>query len=133
MLQLVRGVVSVNLVFVVVGYSALTPFLKGHRAATWTTFAGLALLVGGALIGLVPSGLAVAGVAASLPVYGAVSIALVITGLGARLCSSLNVAAVGRIDLRALDAQLAVLYVAFVAAATRLLWGMSGRRSFFPP
>jgi hypothetical protein len=35
----------------------------------------------------------------------------------------LDVAVIGRIDLRALDAQLAVFYIAFAGAAGRLLWG----------
>jgi hypothetical protein len=217
--QLVGGIVWLNLVFVLVGYCALSAFLRGRPAATWATFAGVALLVGAGLVGIVLSGLAVAGSATSLPVFGAAAAVLALAGLGvgirapasragtrfqapaARTVSvreswvaavaaggvvavcclvvvagfraspwlddawtfwlakgvelsrsgldkrlflpntdfvsftsphyplwwsivgGLDVAAVGRIDLRAVDAQLAVLYMAFAAAATRLLWG----------
>jgi hypothetical protein len=217
--QLVGGVIWLNLVFLLVGYCSLTAFLRGRPAATWATFAGVALLVGAGLVGIVLSGLAVAGSATSLPVFGATAAVLALAGLGVGIRASasrvglgfqapavrvisvverwvaavavggvvavccvvvvagfraspwlddawtfwlpkgvelsrsgldkrvflpntdfvsftsphyplwwsivggLDVAAVGRIDLRALDAQLAVLYVAFTAAATRLLWG----------
>jgi hypothetical protein len=217
--QLIGGVVWLNLVFIVVGYCALLAFLRGRPVATWATFAGVALLVGAGLTGIVLSGLAVAGSAISLPVFGTTAAVLAIAGLGVgthpsmsradirfqapaartgsvvesciaavaagaivavcclvvvagfraspwlddawtfwlpkgvelsrsgldervflpntdfasftnphyplwwSIVGGLDVAAVGRIDLRALDAQLAVLYIAFAAAATRLLWG----------
>jgi hypothetical protein len=216
--QLIVGIICLNLVFVLVGYSALMAFLRGLPAATWVTFAGVALLVGAGLVGIVLSGLAVAGSATSLPVFGAVTLALAGLGVGIRASASragirfqapaartvsvieswvaavaaggavavcclvvvaafraspwlddawtfwlpkgvelsrsgldqrvflphtdfvsfanphyplwwsivggLDVAVVGRIDVRALDAQLAVLYIAFASAVGRLLWGL---------
>jgi hypothetical protein len=218
-LQLVAGVLWLNLVFVLVGYRTLLAFLRGRPVATWATFAGVALLVGAGLIGIALSGLAVAGLTISLPLFGATAAVLALAGLGVgtrafvsragiefqahaarsgsvverciaavaaggivavcclvvvagfraspwlddawtfwlpkgvelsrsgldkrvflpntdfvsftsphyplwwSIVGGLDVAAVGRIDLRALDAQLAVLYIAFSAAATRLLWG----------
>ena len=66
MAQLIGGVICLNLVFVLVGYSALVAFLRGLPATTWATFAGVALLVGAGLVGIVLSGLAVAGLSTPL-------------------------------------------------------------------
>jgi hypothetical protein len=48
------------------------------------------------------------------------------------IIGGLDVSAVGRVDLRAVNAQIAVLYVAFAAAATRLLWGYVRRAILLP-
>ena len=48
------------------------------------------------------------------------------------LITGLDAAAVGRIDLRAMNAQIVVLYVAFVSAAVRLLWGRVRPRILLP-
>ena len=48
------------------------------------------------------------------------------------IIGGLDVSAVAHIDLRALNAQIAVLYVGFAAAATRLLWGRVRRAILVP-
>lgn len=219
MSELIIGVLVLNLVFTLVGYCALATFLRGSSAATWISFAGVGLLVGAGLIGLILGALAVAGAPASVSVFGATAVGLALSGVGAAtrpaasrvnirfrppparadspvhgwiasiaagavvaicflvvvagfrsspwlddawtfwlpkgvalsttglderlfvpnddfvsftsphyplwwsLVGGLDVAAVGRIDLRAVNAQLALLHAAFAAAATRLLWG----------
>jgi hypothetical protein len=217
MLQLIGGVLWLNLVFVGVGYAVLAAFLRGRSVAGWGSFAGVALLVGAGLVGVVLSWLVVLGLPSSLPVFVATAGVMIGLGLaGARLSDrvaiatsparalprsslgrwiaaaaagailgvcgvvlvagfrsspwlddawafwlpkgvelsraglnpklfvpnadyitftsadypvwwsligGLDVAAVGRIDLRAVNAEIAVLYGAFAAAALRLLWG----------
>jgi hypothetical protein len=218
MAQLVGGILWLNFVFVLVGYCALSAFLRGRSTAGWASFAGVALFVGVGLVGLALSSLVVVGLRSSLPVFGATAGVLAAVGLaagvmrpqsitrtasGARegeiasgakrwlaaasggtivaMCcivlvagfrsspwlddawtfylpkgielsragldqrlfvpnshfaafigpdrplwwsviGGLDTSAVGHIDLRAINAQMAVLYVAFAAAVTRLLW-----------
>jgi hypothetical protein len=217
MAQLVGGIFWLNLIFVLVGYCVLSSFLRGRSAAAWGSFAGVALLVGAGLVGVVLSTLVVIGLSSGLPVFAAVAVVLAGSALAAgtrfdrsgiaieaptarldagrgrwvaaaaagaivgvcclvavaafrsspwlddawtfwlpkgvelsragldhrlfvpsddfatftspdyplwwSIIGGLDVAAVGRIDLRAVNAELAVLYLAFTAAATRLLWG----------
>ncbi len=227
MLQLIGGILWLNLVFVGVGYGVLAAFLRGRSVAGWGSFAGVALLVGAGLVGVVLSWLVVLGLRSSLTVFAATAGVLIGLGLaGGRLSShvaviattrgrglprsalerwiaaaaagamlgvcgvvlvagfrsspwlddawafwlpkgvelsraglnpqlfvpnadyvtftsadypvwwsligGLDVAAVGRIDLRAVNAEIAVLYGAFAAAVVRLLWGHVRRVILLP-
>jgi hypothetical protein len=215
--SLIVGVAALNGLFLAVGYSLLAPSLKEIPARVWPTFAGLALLMGAAVVGVVlcalavfglPTGIAecaaVAGVVAAGAALAAVllprehpvrfrgiasgrgrlgaildrpaaafvagvcvlmvlaafrsapwlndartfwlpkGLALSSHGLDERLftqtdryveftspdyplwwsvVAGLDMEFVGRVDLRALNAQIAILVAAFVAAVARLLWG----------
>jgi hypothetical protein len=47
-----RGVVVLNAVLLVVGFCLLAPALRGRRPLAWVSWAGVALLLGAALVGL---------------------------------------------------------------------------------
>jgi hypothetical protein len=61
MASLIAGVAQLNVIFLSVGYCLLAPVLKELSASTWPTFAGLALLVGAASVGVALCVLAVFG------------------------------------------------------------------------
>ncbi len=74
MIRVVSGVAGFDLVLLVVGYCLLAPLLRGRPPLTWLTFAGVALLVGASLIGVVLSAAAVGG-------FSTGPVALVITSV----------------------------------------------------
>jgi hypothetical protein len=81
MASLIAGVAALNLVLLAVGYCLLASTLKGVSPRIWPTFAGLALLVGAASIGVALSVLAVFGVRTGASACAAV--AGVLAGAGA--------------------------------------------------
>jgi hypothetical protein len=215
-LDVVASVLALNLCFLAVGYAVLAVALRGAVPLTWVSYAGVALLVGAGLVGVVlffaaiagasTGPLAFAGVAVTLAAAGAVwalvsprpplpqapparrsggledlvataacvglvaicalalvggfrsspwlddvwgiwvpkGLALSYHGLDPRLfapdetyaafgvlhyplwwsiVTGLDLRFVGEVDLRAVNGQLAILTVAFLAGAARLLWG----------
>jgi len=74
MIRVVSVVAGFDLVLLVVGYCLLAPLLRGRPPLTWLTFAGVALLVGASLIGVVLSAAAVGG-------FSTGPVALVITSV----------------------------------------------------
>jgi len=80
---LVAAIVGVNAVLTAAGYFVLEPALKGHSRSEWASYAGVALLVGAGLVGVVVFGAAVVG-ATTGPVTFAVAAVLVsVAGLAA--------------------------------------------------
>lgn len=78
---LVAGVVALNVVFTAVGFSALFPALRGRSARVWASYAGVALLVGAAAVGV---GLCIAapmGVRIGLPAFATVAGLVAVGGL----------------------------------------------------
>lgn len=214
-MSLVPGVLLVNALLLAVGYAVLAPFLRGLRARSIASYAGVALLVGAGLVGVTLFLATIAGAASSpaallvvsalLTAGGIVAarlvrpratgttaveptsaplealatgaacgvaalsalalvggfrsspwlddawgiwlpkgVVLARAGLDPRLfapngtyvhfgvldyplwwsvLAGLDVRFVGSIDVRAMNAQLAILAVAFLAAVARLLWG----------
>jgi hypothetical protein len=210
-LSLVPGVLLVNVLLLAVGYALLAPFLRGRRARTLASYAGVALLVGAGIVGVTLFLATIAGAAASpiaflvvsaLLALGGIVTALLVQpraaveparaplnlvataaayGVGAlsalalvggfrsspwlddawgiwlpkgvflardgldprvfapngtyvhfdvldyplwwSVLTGLDMRFVGSIDVRAMNAQLAILAVGFLAAAVRLLWG----------
>src|ERR687898_529516 len=118
---LVPGVLALNAVFLAVGYALLLPVLP-RGADAW--YAGAALLTGAAATGagvllaahalderlFAPNGTYVFFEVPDYPLWWST-----VAALGVRF--------VGDVDVRVLDAQLAILLVAFAATIARLLWG----------
>lgn len=83
MTSLVLGTAALNLGFVVVGYALLAPTLRGSTVTTWLSYAGVALLAGVGVTGVVLCIGAVAGVRAGPTAFAAVALVLVAAGLTA--------------------------------------------------
>jgi hypothetical protein len=80
---LVAAVVGVNVALTAAGYFVLEPALKGRSRSEWASYAGVALLVGAGLVGVIVFGAAVVG-ATTGPITFAVAAVLVsAAGLGA--------------------------------------------------
>ena len=84
--SVVLGVLLLNAIMAAVGYCLLAPGLRGLPPLSWTTYAGVALLVGAGFIGVVLCGLAAAGAPTGVLLFLAVAAALVVGGL---LCAAL--------------------------------------------
>jgi hypothetical protein len=78
--SLIAGVAALNVIFLAVGYCLLAPVLKGLSASTWPTFAGLALLVGAASVGVTLCVLAVFGFRTGLSAFATVAGVLATAG-----------------------------------------------------
>jgi hypothetical protein len=78
---LVGGVVALNVVLAAVGYCLLAVALRGRRPGAWVTFAGIALLVGAAAVGVAFCILLPLGVRLSLGAFAAVAVLLCAGGL----------------------------------------------------
>jgi hypothetical protein len=74
------GIAVVNVVLLAAGFCVLAPALRGLRAAVWISWAGVALLVGAALVGL---GLVLAAIlGATTGPWIFATVAAVLTGVG---------------------------------------------------
>jgi hypothetical protein len=87
---LVGGVAALNLLFLAVGYCALTAALRGRPALTWLSYAGVALLVGAALVGVGVFYAVIAGFTAGLTTLATVSVLVSAAALAAGLLPGLR-------------------------------------------
>lgn len=85
MASVIAAIAALNGIFLATGYGLLAPALKGLPALVWTTFAGIALLVGAASIGVALCVLAVFGLRTGLPTFAVVAILLAVSGVVAAL------------------------------------------------
>jgi hypothetical protein len=83
-LRLIVGVAGLNLLFVGIGYCVLATPLRGRRVLSWITYAGLALMIGAGLVGVVLSALAVFGAGVGNGVFAATAIGIALAGLSIR-------------------------------------------------
>jgi hypothetical protein len=79
--SVIAAVAGLNAIFLATGYCLLAPALRGLRPLVWTTFAGIALLVGAASIGVVLCVSAVLGQRTGLPMLTAVAALLAGAGI----------------------------------------------------
>jgi len=80
--RLLLGAVELNGPLLAVGYALLATALRGRRAATWASYAGVALLVGAAAVFVVICSLAVLGVRPGLAAFAIVCALLAAAGGG---------------------------------------------------
>lgn len=81
MTALVLGVVGFNAVLLATGYGVLAASLERRPARSWPTYAGVALLVGAAVVGVGVVLATIAGFTAGVPTLGAVVALAVALGL----------------------------------------------------
>jgi hypothetical protein len=80
---LVAGVVALNAALTAVGYAVLYPALRGRRPLVYTSYAGVALLVGAGLAGVALCILAPLGVRIGLVAFALVAAAFATAGVAA--------------------------------------------------
>lgn len=81
MTSLILGTAALNIVFVIVGYALLAPALRGSSVPTWLSYAGIALLAGVGVSGVLLCIAAVAGARTGPTAFAAVALVVVAAGL----------------------------------------------------
>src|SRR5439155_17550950 len=81
LMGLVPGVLAFNAVLTATGYCLLYPVLRGCRALGYTSYAGVALLLGTGLVGVVLCALLPLGVHLGLLLFAGIAVTLGALGL----------------------------------------------------